>query len=84
MSETLSIRVPVGTREKLDQIGALTKRSRSYLAAEAVERYIESELAIIEGIVEGLADVADNQVVPHREATRELRAMLTSGADSEK
>jgi predicted transcriptional regulator len=40
MTETLSIRVDSETKKRLD---ALSKRSKSFLAAEAITAYVESE-----------------------------------------
>lgn len=64
-STTLSIRVPTEVSEKLARLAKGTRRSRSYLAAEAVAAYVERELAIIDGIHEGLADMAAGRTVPH-------------------
>ena len=41
--------------EKLGRLAHNTRRSRSYLAAEAVESYVDRELEIIEGIQRGLS-----------------------------
>ena len=75
-STTMTIRVPVEVRDKLERIASGTRRSKSYLAAEAVTAYVERELAIIEGIQQGLADVAAGRTVPHRQAMAELRAIV--------
>ena len=45
-----------------------TRRSKSFLAAEAVSAYVESELQIIEGVRRGIRDVEAGRVVPHDEA----------------
>ncbi len=75
-STTLTIRVPVEVRDKLDRIASGTRRSKSWLAAEAVAAYVERELAIIEGIQHGLADMAAGRTVPHAQAMAELRAVV--------
>jgi predicted transcriptional regulator len=54
---TMTIRVPVELKAKLDRLAELTERSRSYLAAEALEIYTRYELEIVEGILEGIADL---------------------------
>ena len=76
MSETLSIRVPHGTKDRLDRIGEATKRSRSFLAAQAVGRYVEEELAIIEGIERSMAEIVSGQVVPHIEVMAKAYATI--------
>jgi predicted transcriptional regulator len=75
-STTMTIRVPAELKEKLDRLASGTRRSRSYLAAEAVTSYVERELAIIEGIQRGLADVEAGRVTPHDEAMAELYAII--------
>jgi len=58
MSETttITVRISAELRGELDRLATLTERSRSYLAAEAIEAYVRSELEIIDGMLEGSAD----------------------------
>jgi predicted transcriptional regulator len=72
----MTIRVPVAVHEKLARLSKGTKRSRSYLAAEAVSAYVDRELSIIEGIELGLADVAAGRVTSHDEVIAELYAVI--------
>ena len=75
-SSTMTIRVPSDLKEKLERLALGTRRSRSYLAAEAVSAYVERELAIIEGIQRGIADVAEGRTTPHDEAMDRVDALL--------
>lgn len=75
-SATMTIRVPAEVRDKLGRLAQDTRRSRSYLAAEAVAAYVERELAIVEGIKQGLADVAAGRVTPHDEVMAQLHAII--------
>jgi predicted transcriptional regulator len=52
------------------------RRTRSFLAAEAIADYVARELAIIEKIEQGRADVRAGRVVPHEEVAREARAII--------
>lgn len=79
-SVTMTIRVPSELHDKLGRLSEGTRRSRSYLAAEAVAAYVERELAIIEGIELGLADVVSERVLPHDEAMARLDAAINSAA----
>ena len=76
MSATMTIRVSEDTLAKLTKIAEGTKRSKSFLAGEAVSAYVERELAIIEGIQRGLADVKAGRVVPHEQAIAEARQII--------
>lgn len=76
MSATMTIRVSEDTLAKLTKIAEGTKRSKSFLAGEAVSAYVERELAIIEGIQRGLADGKAGRVVPHEQAIAEARQII--------
>lgn len=75
-STTVTIRVSTELNEKLGQLAHGTRRSKSFLAAEAVSAYVERELEILEGIKRGLEDVDAGRVVPHEEAMAEIHAMI--------
>jgi predicted transcriptional regulator len=75
-SETMTIRVRPDVKEKLEKIAAGTRRSKSYLAGEALAAYVERELEIIEGIQRGLDDVKAGRTVSHEEATARLLAVV--------
>lgn len=75
-STTMTIRVSSETRLKLERIAADTRRSKSFLAAEAVSAYVDRQLDIIEGIKRGMADAAPGHVVPHDEAMAEIDAII--------
>lgn len=75
-STTMTIRISPETKEKLERLGDATRRSKSFLAAEAVTAYVERELEIVEGIKRGLADVEAGRVVPHEEAMAEMYAII--------
>ncbi|OYX64375.1 MAG: CopG family transcriptional regulator [Novosphingobium sp. 32-60-15] len=75
-STTMTIRVPLAVQEQLARLSQSTKRSRSYLAGEAVAAYVEHELAIIEGIERGLADMKAGRVTPHDEVMDRIDAAI--------
>lgn len=75
-STTMTIRVPAGLAERLGRLAEGTRRSRSFLAAEAVAAYVDRELAIIEGIQRGLDDVAAGRVVDHETAMDRIDAVI--------
>jgi predicted transcriptional regulator len=75
-STTMTIRVRPDGKEKLDRIATGTRRSKSFLAGEAVAAYVDRELEIIEGIERGMADAEAGRVVPHDEAMAEIYALI--------
>jgi predicted transcriptional regulator len=66
-STTMTIRVSPDPKENLGRLAQGTRRSPFYRAVEAVEAYVNRELAIIEDIHEGLADMAVGRVTPHED-----------------
>ena len=79
---TITIRVPVEIKAKLDRLAELTDRSRSYLAAEALEIYTRYELEIVEQVLEGIADDDAGRVVSHEEAMARLDQVIAEAGKS--
>lgn len=75
-STTMTIRISPELKEQLARLAKATERSSSFLAAEAVSRYVERELEIVEGILRGMADVRAGNTVSHEQAMAEIWAML--------
>ena len=71
-STTMTIRLEPELKAKLDSLASVTRRSKSFLAAEAVASYVEREMAIVEGIERGLADIRVGRLVPHDQAMEEI------------
>jgi predicted transcriptional regulator len=81
-TSTMTIRVSTTVKEKLERLAHDTRRSKSFLAAEAVSAYVERELEIIEGIQRGLADVEAGRVVPHAQVMAEARQIIADAKKS--
>ena len=79
-STTMTIRLDPRLKEKLGKLAHETQRSRSFLAAEAVEVYVNRELAIIDGIERGLADAAVGRTVSHEDAMVSVRQAIEDAA----
>lgn len=60
-TSVLTLRVPVEIKDQLDKLADATHRSKSYLAGEAIRRYLELEIWQIGEIREALeeADAGD-------------------------
>jgi len=80
ISTTMTIRLDQQLKEKLGKLAEGTRRSRSFLAAEAVESYVDRELAIIEGIERGLADVEAGRTVSHEDAMASIQRRINAAA----
>src|SRR3546814_15231660 len=65
--QTVSVRLPVETKARLDELAKKTGRPASLIAERAVAAYVASELKIVEGIERGLADMRAGRVTPREE-----------------
>jgi len=70
---TMSIRLSAETKDRLERLANQMKRSKSFLAAQAIAAYVERELEIVEGIERGIEDMKADRVVPHADAMARLR-----------
>ena len=75
-STTLTIRITTDVKEKLGRLARDSRRSKSFLAAEAIAAYVERELEITEGVQRGLADIEAGRVVSHDEAMAEIYDLI--------
>ncbi|WOE74559.1 CopG family ribbon-helix-helix protein [Alterisphingorhabdus coralli] len=75
-STTMTIRVPDELHERLMRLTKATQRSRSWLAADAVARYVDRELAIIEGIEQGIEDTQSGRIIDHDAAMDDLQRIV--------
>ena len=57
-AETFSVRLPDEVKSQLDDLAALTKRSRSFLVQEAVTSYVNDRAAYLRDIDQALASAA--------------------------
>lgn len=67
LAVTLSIRIPPEVKEQLDRLSDATGRTKSFLAAEAIENYLETQswqVAAIKNAVKK-ADSKDANFVDH-------------------
>ena len=81
MTETLSVRLDSETKQRLERLARLSKRSKSFLAAEAIAAYVEAEEWQLGEIQAGIAELDRNQVVTHEKVSAWLRSWGT-GAET--
>jgi predicted transcriptional regulator len=75
-STTMTIRLSAELKDKLERLALDARRSKSFLAAEALSAYVEREQAIISGIQRGLAEARAGLFVPHDEAMVKIDAII--------
>ena len=74
MTETLSIRIDSQTKKRLDALSKRSKRSKSFLAAEAIAAYVESEEWQLGEIHAGIAELESRQEVGHEKVSKWLKS----------
>ena len=72
MSTILTLRVKNELKEKLESLAEATQRSKSFLATEALERYMELESWQVAHIRKGITQAEEGLVVSGEEMDRWL------------
>ncbi|MFN0172358.1 MAG: CopG family ribbon-helix-helix protein [Bryobacteraceae bacterium] len=72
MTETPSIRIDGETKKRLDVLSKRPKRSKSFLAAEAIAVYVESEEWQLGEVEAGIAELDAGQGVSHEKVSKWL------------
>lgn len=73
MTETLSIRIDSETKKRLDALSKRARRSKSFLAAEAISAYVESEEWQLGEIQAGIAELDSAKGVSHERVSHWLK-----------
>jgi predicted transcriptional regulator len=71
---TLSVRLDVNTKKRLEALANRTRRSKSFLAAEPIAAFVEAESWQLDEIQAGLRELDRGQGVPHRPVASWLRS----------
>jgi predicted transcriptional regulator len=79
-SATLTVRLPKKVKDRLGQLARHTRRTRSYLAGEAIASFVDREMEIVEGIKRGLEDMKAGRTTSHEDAMRRIDATIASAA----
>ena len=79
MTETLSVRIDSETKKRLDVLAKQTKRSKSFLAAEAIAAYVDLEQYQIGEIHAGIAELDAGHEVSHEKVLEWLKTWGTPG-----
>ena len=74
-SAMMTIRLTPEVREKLEALARDTRRSKSYIASEAIASYVDRNAWQVEEIKRGLAEVRSGAPgVPHEEVEKWVRS----------
>lgn len=76
----LNIRFAPETLKRLDAVAAATRRSRSFIANEALEAWISREIELIEDLQIGLEEIKAGKSIPHEQAICRIDAAVEAAA----
>jgi len=74
MSTTLSVRLGIDTKKQLEALAKRARRSKSFLAAEAIAAFVEAESWQLDEIQMGLKELDEGLGVPHKDVANWLRS----------
>ena len=77
-STTLTVRLSSGTKDQLAVLAGRTRRTSSFLAAEAIADYVARELAVVEAIEAGREDIREGRFIPNAEVDADIRAIIAA------
>jgi RHH-type transcriptional regulator, rel operon repressor / antitoxin RelB len=66
-STTFTVRVNTGVKKRLERLAKSTGRSRSFLAAEAINEYLEINEWQVAGIKRAIASLDRGEGIPHNQ-----------------
>ncbi len=74
MTTTLSVRIDAGTKKQLEALAKRSRRSKSFLAAEAIAAFVEAESWQLDEIRAGVKELDEGRGVAHKEVSTWLRS----------
>lgn len=80
----MTIRLNSSVKDKLTELAQHTRRSKSFLASEAIAAYVERELAIVAGIQRGLDDMQAGRVADHSMVMEEIDEIIAQAESNRK
>jgi predicted transcriptional regulator len=74
MSTTLSIRIDLDTKKRLDGLAKRACRSKSFLAAEAIAAFVDAESWQLDEIQSGVEELEAGRGVPQKDVATWLES----------
>ena len=74
MTTTLSVRIDEDVKKRLDALAGRARRSKSFLAAEAIAAFVEAESWQLDEMQAGLEELNQGRGVAHKDVSAWLRS----------
>lgn len=78
-SSTISARINTKTLKELEKLSKATKRSKSFLASEAIEKYIEEQSWQIKAVKEGVKEANNGNFAGNEEIAQYHKKWKVNG-----
>jgi RHH-type rel operon transcriptional repressor/antitoxin RelB len=69
-STTVSVRIDSASKKRLEKLAKSTGRSRSFLAAEAINEYLDLNEWQVAGIQKAVASLGRGEGIPHEQVKK--------------
>jgi RHH-type transcriptional regulator, rel operon repressor / antitoxin RelB len=74
MTTTLSVRIDTDTKKRLEALAKRARRSKSFLAAEAIAAFVEAESWQLDEIQAGIDELDAGRAIRHKDVANWLRS----------
>ena len=74
MTTTLSVRIGADTKKQLEALAKRSRRSKSFLAAEAIAAFIEAESWQLDEIQAGVKELDAGRGIAHKDVSTWIRS----------
>lgn len=74
MTATLSVRIDPDTKQRLEALARRARRSKSFLAAEAITAFVDAESWQLDEIQTGLTELDQGSSAGHKDVSAWLRS----------
>ena len=81
---TVTVRVSHELKSRLEALSSATRRSKSFLANEALRHFVESEEQHVQGVQQAMAQARAGLTVPHETVMRELDEIIAAAERARK
>ena len=68
------VRIDIDTKKRLEVLAKRSRRSKSFLAAEAIAAFVEAESWQLDEIQTGIKELDEGRGVPHKDVANWLRS----------
>ncbi|WP_197706432.1 ribbon-helix-helix protein, CopG family [Magnetospirillum sp. 15-1] len=71
---TITARIESDLSDRLNRLASVQGRSKSWVVGKALKAYLDAELAFVEAVEDGLADMHEGRTIPHEEVVARFQS----------